>query len=88
MVNYHPNPKKTVLIVKNEHELKEAKDLFHSTYIKITTEGERHLGAVVGSHKFWKEYIKEKVDAWLKDVKELAQIAEFEPQLTYSAFTM
>ncbi len=62
---YHPNPKKTVLIVKNEHELQEAKDLFHSTGIKITTEGERHLGAVVGSHKFRKEYIKEKVDAWV-----------------------
>ncbi|MCP4460821.1 MAG: hypothetical protein GY816_22780, partial [Cytophagales bacterium] len=54
---------------------------------KITCEGERHLGAVVGSKEFKTKYVQEKVEKWVADIEELAQIAIDEPQLAYAAFT-
>ena len=51
--------------------------------MKITTKGEHHLGAVIGSESFKTSYINAKVDGWIEDVKELANIAEDEPQLAY-----
>ena len=84
---YHPNARKTILIVKNPEELIEAETLFKHLGVKITTSGERHLGAVVGSKEFREEYIKEKVEKWMVDIDQLADVAMEEPQLAYSAFT-
>ena len=64
-----------------------AKEIFDGTGIKITEEGERHLGAVIGNAEFRKEYITNKVSSWIKDVEELAKIAVDEPQLAYSSYT-
>ena len=41
-----------LLIVKGLENLPCANSLFSQTGIKITTEGERHLGAVIGSERF------------------------------------
>ena len=84
---YYPNASKTVLIVKGLENLPCAKSLFSQTGIKITTEGERHLGAVIGSEEFKNRYINAKVQGWVEDVKELASIAEDEPQSAYCAYT-
>ena len=76
---YFPLPAKTVLIVK--HEYKElALEAFEGTGVKITTEGERHMGAVIGSETFKELYVKEKVER-VRDVEELAEIAKDEPQV-------
>ena len=45
---YFPLPLKTVLIVKPQFEDK-AREAFQGTGITITTDGERHIGAVIGS---------------------------------------
>ena len=84
---YHPKPSKTILIVKNREFYDEAVELFEATGVKITLTGERHLGAVIGSENFRKEYIENKVKKWSRDVQQLAAIAKDEPQLAYSAYT-
>ena len=43
---YFPNPRKTMLIVK-EGGLTKATDLFENSGVIITAEGQRHLGAVI-----------------------------------------
>ena len=83
---YFPLPRKTVLIVKPEHE-EIAGRIFHGSGVQITTEGERHMGAAVGSENFKEMYVKKKVEKWVEDVEELARIARDEPQVVYSSFT-
>ena len=55
--------------------------------VNITTEGKRHLGAVLGSANYKDEYCQEKVDTWTKELEVLAEIAETEPQAAYSVYT-
>ena len=83
---YFPLPTKTVLIVKPEYK-ELAMEAFEGTGVKITTEGERHMGAVIGSETFKELYVKEKIEKWVKDVEELAEIAKDEPQAVYASFT-
>ena len=83
---YYPKPK-TVLILKNPQLKKAAQDTFRGTGITISCEGERHLGAILGTENFREKYFQGKVMKWVKDVEELALIGEDDPQLSYSAFT-
>ena len=82
---YFPSPSKCVLIIKDEEKLTQARQLFDQTGINLTTEGSRHLGAVLGSDAFRKEYMK-KVEEWINDVNDLAKIARSEPQAAYAAY--
>ena len=52
---YFPNALKTVLIVK-PHLLPVANSIFGGTNVQITDQGQRHLGAALGSHDFAEEY--------------------------------
>ena len=85
-LGYHPNSSKSCLIVKPEY-YREAKKAFADTNVKITVEGERHLGAVIGSQEFKKKYMEELVKTWVIDIEELAQIAMTEPHAAYTNFT-
>ena len=82
---YSPNPRKCVLIVKNKDKQLEAQELFSEYGIEITTEGKRHLGAVIGTEEFKNEYMHDLVNNWVDDVKLLAEIAWSEPQAAYAA---
>jgi hypothetical protein len=84
---YYPNAGKTILIVKHPEDLQIAKDLFQPLKVKVTCEGERHLGAVVGSEEYRIKYVSDKVKCWVKDVEDLADIAKDEPQLAYACYT-
>ena len=86
---YFPKSSKTVLILKSPELLQRAKELFGEEEggITITTEGKRHIGAVIGTEKFKEDYIKGKVEKWVKDVEVVAEIANDEPQIAYSSFT-
>lgn len=84
---YIPKPIKTILILKDPEKLPLATELFSGTNIQITTIGERHLGAVIGTTEFRREYVTNKVNKWIEDVAELAEIAKDEPQVAYSAYT-
>ena len=83
---YFPLPLKTILIVKEQHAEK-AREAFQGTDITITTSGERHMGAVIGSAAAKDEYVSKKVNKWVEDVHELSSIAEDEPQAAYSCYT-
>ena len=48
---YYPKPSKSIIIVKEEH-LETTKTIFKDTELIITSEGQRHLGAVVGTADF------------------------------------
>jgi hypothetical protein len=83
---YFPKPSKTKLIVKN-HQLFNAEKIFAGSGVEITTEGERHLGAVVGSNAFKSAYINEKIDEWVDNVERLSKIAITQPHAAFAAFT-
>ena len=53
-------PTKTVLIVKPEYK-EIANEAFEGTDVKITTEEERHMCAVMGSDTSKELYVKERV---------------------------
>lgn len=84
---YYPNEKKCVLIVKNEELREQAEELFSGYNLEITTMGKRHLGAIIGSQEYKTEYVEGKVKEWVQDLKQLAAIAEAEPQAAYAAMT-
>ena len=54
--------------------------------VKVTSERNQHLGAVIVSEAFKASYTKSLVDDWIKQLKLLSIIAESEPQSAYSAF--
>ncbi|MEJ1872765.1 hypothetical protein, partial [Escherichia coli] len=59
-IGYSPNAAKSVLIVKPEfHE--QAVHAFGGTEVRVTMEGERHLGALIGTQAFRDEHIKNAV---------------------------
>ena len=83
---YNVRAKKSYLIVKEQHKDK-AKEIFEDTNIKISTEGHRHLGSVIGSKQFSENYISSLITQWCEEITELSLIAKNHPQAAYSAFT-
>ena len=75
------------MIVKNLELKEHAQAIFGDTEITIELQGERHLGAVIGSPEFKERYVKKKIDSWITDVEQLSAIAKDEPQVALSAFT-
>ena len=49
------------------------------------TEGQTHLGAVLGSKSFKDQYCEEMVEKWITDLKALCEIAH--TQAAYISFT-
>ena len=58
---YYPKPSKLFLIVKDYYKEYAEKMFAVSSNIKITTEGARHLDAVLGNISFKEEYLQNKV---------------------------
>lgn len=85
-LGYFPNAKKCWLIVKPCRE-EEARELFAGTAINVTTEGQKHLGAALGSRSYLEEYVNDKVVDWVNEVKRLAEFAVSQPQACFAAFT-
>ncbi|XP_066919036.1 uncharacterized protein [Clytia hemisphaerica] len=83
---YFPQPTKSWLIVKEEY-LDEAEEIFRETNIQVSKDGERHLGAVIGSINFKDRYCKEIVDKWCKELTLLSEIAVTQPQSAYTCYT-
>ena len=60
---YFPKASKSYLIVK-ENQLPHATTLFHNSNVNITVEGKRHLGVIVGSEIYKREYVDDLVKDW------------------------
>ena len=84
-LGYYPNAKKTWLVVKMEH-IEAAKSAFADTGVNITTEGQRYLGAAIGTSEYKENYVKDKVQTWMKELSELTEISKCEPQLCFAAY--
>ena len=82
---YCPKSSKSFLIVK-QHYKEYAERIFAGSNIKITTEGARYLGAVLGDISFKEEYLRNKVHSWKNQLEILSKIAEIQPQAAYSAY--
>ena len=83
---YVVNEKKSWLILKRDNDMGEAKQLFRNHSIQITSEGQRHLGAALGSSDYRNNYVNEKVNGWVKELEKLSMIAVTQPQAAYSAY--
>ena len=84
---YLANEKKSWLILKDRGNLQEAQRLFSDTGIKLTTDGQRHLGTAGGTSNFRAQYAAEKVTKWCNEFHRLADFAKTQPHAAYSAFT-
>ena len=85
MFAYFPKSSKSYLTGKEQHYNKEV-DAFMWSKRKITTEGERHLVAIIGSKTFKVSYTKSLVGDWITQLKLLSIIAKSELQSAYSGF--
>ena len=83
---YYVNGSKSWLIVKNAEKMEEAEKVFGAK-VKITTDGKRHLGAVIGSSEYKDEYCENMVDEWMGELDNLTEIAKSQPQAAYIALT-
>lgn len=83
---YLVNGSKSWLIVKSGLLAEEAERVFGDE-VNITTEGQRHLGAVIGSQEFKDQYCREKVRVWKGEIETLSEIAKSQPHAAYIAFT-
>ena len=52
----------------------------------MTVEGQKHLGAVIGSRDYLQDYVNEKVTSWVNEVAQLAEFALAQPQTSYAAY--
>ena len=78
-LGYFPNGKKSVLIVKSDYE-NEAPSLFEGTGVQITTEGQRYLGAPLGTVEFKNQYVTEQVKTWVQELSDLSELPRFPPR--------
>jgi hypothetical protein len=85
LLGYYAKPSKSWLILKEQY-LDEAKTIFAGSGVQITTEGQRHLGAVLGSETYKHEYVTDKINTWIEQLKELGKIARVEPHIAYCAY--
>ena len=85
-LGYYPNAKKCWLLTKQGKE-DAAREVFRDTAINISTQGQKHLGAVLGSRTYLEEYVNGKVEGWVDQVVKLAEFAATYPQASYAAFT-
>ena len=82
---YHPEPKKTVLVVRATEEA-EAKALFGELGVKIVR-GHRFLGGFIGEEEDVHAFVLEKVQTWTSGVGVLAEAAELYPQAAFGALS-
>ena len=83
---YYVNESKSWLIIKNTNHLDHAQNIFKDTGIKITCEGKRHLGAVIGSEDFKSEYVCEKITNWTREIINLTEYSKTQLHAAYAIF--
>ena len=77
---YCPKPAKTILLIKDSSLMQSAQKIFKDDGIKITDQDEHLLGSVIGMESFREQYIKNKVEGWVKDLQLLSKYAQDGPQ--------
>ena len=62
-------------------------NVFGNSWVEMTKDGQRHLGAAFGTRSFVEVFVTEKVHEWTKEVEQLTTIASSKPHAAYSALT-
>ena len=62
------------------------KEVFKDTAVNVTVEGQKHLGAVIGSLEYLEEYVSEMTN-WVSEITKLAEFALSQPQACYAAYS-
>ena len=62
-------------------------EFFAGSGVNMTTEGKRYLGAPLGTTSSKESAIAAKVNQWVKEIDQLAEIAHSQPQSAYCALT-
>ena len=83
LFGYYPKPSKSVLVVKEGME-ELAKQMFPG--LKVTSGGYRYLGSFIGLESGKDDFMRDRMEEWENDVKELSTIAATDPQAAYAAF--
>ena len=52
------------------------KEAFKETAINVTVQGQRHLGAVIGSQEYVVEYVNNKVTNWISKITKQAEFTD------------
>ena len=86
IIGYTSKAAKSVLIVKPEY-YDSAIETFSGSWVIITKDGRRQLGADIETEELKKEYVGEKVTEWVREVNILSNMAKTEPHAAYSAYT-
>ena len=78
----------TLLLIQglSQKQADEAERTFGQEF-NITTEGKRHLGAVIGSQEYKDQYCDEKFQGCKREIELLAEIVKSQPHAAYCAFT-
>ena len=84
-IGYYAKPSKSWLIVKPEHK-EYAEQVFAGTGLQITTQGQRHLGAVIGSEEYKDDYVTKQVEKWIGELEMLGEVAKIDPHVAYCAY--
>ena len=82
---YHVNGSKSWLIVNSQQLMSEA-ELVFAGEVNISTEGKRHLGAVIGSKNYKAQYYNKKISEWKEELTRLTEIAKNQPHTPYIAY--
>ena len=57
------------MLIVNPEKYETAKSIFKDTNLNINNEGKRHLGVVVGTEEFRKEFVIIRVNDWVAELK-------------------
>ena len=85
-LGYYPNAGKCWLVTEPDKE-ETVRSIFEETEINITTEGQKHLAAALGSRSYLEQYVNGKVEEWVGQATKLVEFALTQPQACYAAFT-
>ena len=88
-LGYYPNAGKCWLVAKPDKEEID-RSIFEEIaiiIINVTTEGQKHLGATLGSRSYLEQYIKGKVYECVGEMTKLAVLALLQPQACHAVFT-
>ena len=83
---YFPNDRKCWIIAQPAKE-ESVREAFKDRSINVTIQGQKHLGAAIGSKEYLEEYVSEKVINWINEIAKLAELALSQPQACYAAYT-
>jgi hypothetical protein len=83
---HFPNASKSLIVVKEEDHEK-AVNIFGSSGLIITTEGNHYNGAPIGNRIYYEQHINDIINTWSEEVKTLTSIAQSQPQAAYAGFT-